>query len=138
MKPITLQGKPRWFVWLYFRIWKLAALTRYTLTGDCGLACGYESFVRLPDRVRENIFVPEADCPVHDREAGGMKYTKDKNKSDVRMAEFEHAILSLDEYSKATTAEVHTVLSKMLYRGIDMSRRNRLIDKEIETDATAP
>lgn len=41
-----------WFVW---RLW---VWLRYALTGDCGCACGY---------VEPYGFVPEAECPIHDR-----------------------------------------------------------------------
>lgn len=41
-------------------LWSLGVRIRYALTGDCGLACGY---------IEPYGFVPEADCPIHDRGA---------------------------------------------------------------------
>jgi len=42
-------------VWILWRLW---VRLRYALTGDCGCACGY---------TEPYGFVPEADCPIHDR-----------------------------------------------------------------------
>ena len=42
-------------VWV---LWRLRVRLRYLLTGDCGCACGY---------VEPYGFVPEAECPIHDR-----------------------------------------------------------------------
>jgi len=43
--------------WAWF-LWRTVVLIRYRLTGKCGLACGY---------VEPYGFVPEAECPIHDR-----------------------------------------------------------------------
>jgi hypothetical protein len=44
----------RWTYWPHF----VFTWLRYWLTGDCGHAC---------DHVEPYGWVPEADCPVHDR-----------------------------------------------------------------------
>lgn len=48
---------------VYLRVmwpfWKLEGYIRYALTGKCGFACGYEE---------PYGFVPEAGCPIHDKE----------------------------------------------------------------------
>ena len=60
----TMSWKAPW--WQQVRItvsWpfrRLAARWRYWRTGDCGMACGY---------VTPYGWVPEAGCPIHDREA---------------------------------------------------------------------
>lgn len=38
----------------------------FILTGDCGHACGITAFHKL-DGTPFQQFVPEAECPVHDR-----------------------------------------------------------------------
>ena len=45
-------------VWFF---WKLWVRLRYALTSNCGCACGY---------VEPYGFVPEAECPIHDRRRG--------------------------------------------------------------------
>ena len=45
--------------WHLWHIWNFAvSWARYLLTGDCGRICGYQ----IPYG-----WVPEADCPIHDR-----------------------------------------------------------------------
>lgn len=46
-------------------VWRGWAMVRYCLTGKCGLACGMATFHEL-DGTSVDLFVPEADCPIHD------------------------------------------------------------------------
>ena len=46
-------------------LWRWRAIARYCFTGDCGLACGMAPFHKL-DGTPIDLFVPEADCPIHD------------------------------------------------------------------------
>ena len=39
-------------------VWRYIVQVRYLVTGHCGLNCGW---------VKPYGFVPEADCPIHDR-----------------------------------------------------------------------
>lgn len=48
-----------------YPLWRLAARIQYWLIGNCGLNCGYATFKKL-DGKSVTLFVPEADCPVHD------------------------------------------------------------------------
>ena len=56
------QGPIRW--WL----WSLRSRWRYWLTGDCGNACEWAWLRDLRTGEREPVFIPEAECPIHDRE----------------------------------------------------------------------
>lgn len=47
------------------KLWRLFIIVRFVFTDDCGLACGIETFRKL-DGTPERLFVPEADCPIHD------------------------------------------------------------------------
>lgn len=49
-----------------WRLWRLFVRARFVITGDCGLNCGVATFRNL-DGTPFQQFVPEADCPVHDR-----------------------------------------------------------------------
>lgn len=42
----------------------------FVLSGDCGHACGMTTF-RALDGTPIQQYVPEADCPIHDREKDG-------------------------------------------------------------------
>lgn len=51
----------RRIIWNYritWFLWRLMVRIRYALTGDCGCVCGY---------IEPYGFVPEAECPIHDR-----------------------------------------------------------------------
>jgi len=48
-----------------FFLWQLCILLRYKFTGNCGLNCGFATFRKL-DGTPFQMFVPEADCPIHD------------------------------------------------------------------------
>jgi hypothetical protein len=50
---------------LRWTLWRWQVIARYCFTGDCGLACGMAPFHRL-DGTQVDLFVPEADCPIHD------------------------------------------------------------------------
>jgi hypothetical protein len=56
---------------LKWRFWQAKVWLRYQLTGKCGLACGETSFRHL-DGTPFTEFVPEADCPIHDRPGIGQ------------------------------------------------------------------
>jgi len=47
-------------------LWRLFVRIRFIITGDCGLNCGIAT-LRALDGTPIQQFVPEADCPVHDR-----------------------------------------------------------------------
>ena len=47
-------------------VWRWRAVARYSLTGNCGLACGMATFRQIADGTPVDLFVPEADCPIHD------------------------------------------------------------------------
>lgn len=51
---------------LHFRLWQLLAIVRFIVTGECGLVCGMARFRQL-DGTPFWQFVPEADCPIHDK-----------------------------------------------------------------------
>ena len=46
-------------------VWRWRAMARYCFTDKCGLACGMAPFHEL-DGTPVDLFVPEADCPIHD------------------------------------------------------------------------
>ena len=48
-----------WKSWRWF-FWKMRTRIQYALTGQCGNMCSYEKSYKQ--------FVPEAECPIHDRE----------------------------------------------------------------------
>ena len=53
--------RPWWWPWnfrIVWALWRLQVRFRHWRTGDCGLACGY---------VEPYGFVPEAECPIHDK-----------------------------------------------------------------------
>jgi hypothetical protein len=52
---------------LRWKIWRLVIIARFAITGDCGLNCGVTP-IRLNDGSIRDVFVPEADCPIHDIE----------------------------------------------------------------------
>jgi len=47
-------------------VWRWRAMARYCWTGKCGLACGMATFRQIADGTPVDLFVPEADCPIHD------------------------------------------------------------------------
>ena len=66
-------ARDRWerFIWrapvvcrITFFLWKVKSVIQYWATGDCGNAC---------EVVEPYGFIPEADCPVHDREGIDME-----------------------------------------------------------------
>lgn len=48
------------------RLWQLLVIVRFIVTEECGLACGVARFRKL-DGTPFWQFVPEADCPIHDK-----------------------------------------------------------------------
>ena len=50
---------------LGWTLWRWRAIMRYCFTGKCGLACGMVPFHKV-DGTPVELFVPEADCPIHD------------------------------------------------------------------------
>jgi len=48
-----------------FRLWRFFVKIRFAFTDNCGLACGFATFRKL-DGTPERLWVPEADCPIHD------------------------------------------------------------------------
>lgn len=51
---------------LKYKILNIWYRFKFVLTGDCGHVCGIAMF-RALDGAPIQQFVPEADCPVHDR-----------------------------------------------------------------------
>ncbi len=59
---MMIHTRPMWkriYLRIMWPIWKARSLVMFSLTGNCGNACGY---------VEPYGFVPEAECPIHDRE----------------------------------------------------------------------
>lgn len=61
LKRRTWQGPIRW--WL----WSLRSRLQFRLTGDCGNVCEWVRMLDLRTGEREPVFIPEAECPIHDR-----------------------------------------------------------------------
>ena len=62
-----LEEKPKWYTWsrdigwkpYQWFFWKIWTRIRFFFTGECGNMCEYvESYKQ---------FVPEAECPIHDK-----------------------------------------------------------------------
>ena len=58
-KGVKFEQRTIWRFHAVWFVWKLWVRLQYMLTGNCGCACGY---------VEPYGFVPEAECPIHDRE----------------------------------------------------------------------
>ena len=57
-----------WFSPIRWWLWSISSRVRYRLTGDCGNACGVAVFRGAqPPHNPVLLFVPEAECPIHDR-----------------------------------------------------------------------
>lgn len=64
-RPITLPYRIRMW-WWGTRIRREYYRLHYKMTGDCGHACGYETFRDIENNEEVLQFVPEAECPIHD------------------------------------------------------------------------
>ena len=53
---------------LKYKILDIWCRFKFVMTGDCGYECGIVTFRALEGHPFQQ-FVPEADCPVHDRTA---------------------------------------------------------------------
>ena len=73
--------RPWWWPWnfrIVWALWRLMVRWRYRRTGDCGLDCGwYEPFG----------FVPEAECPIHDRSQWTPEHSEDYRSIAMRQQE---------------------------------------------------
>jgi hypothetical protein len=65
----VFEYKTIWRFRVLWWAWKIYAQLRYWLTGDCGCACGWAGIRDLRTGERELVFIPEAECPIHDRQS---------------------------------------------------------------------
>ena len=70
---IVVEQRTIWRFRVVWFCWKLWVRLRYALTGNCGCACGH---------VEPYGFVPEAECPIHDREGWNVARQQTKETSN--------------------------------------------------------
>jgi len=56
-----------WRFGIVWWVWKLWVRLRYAVTGDCGCACEWAWLRDFRTGEREPVFIPEAECPIHDK-----------------------------------------------------------------------